>query len=157
MARSKKTAGSVALPHWLTPALRARVAWVAACLGVATLMLALGSFHHADWPSRAVAVHNEPTANLDFGNQVRVLEQVRRLAGAGVGVLWATHDPGHALECATRTALVAPGGLRAYGPTPEVVTAPALSALYGVAVRIETLPASGVRVCTPVSNGTRAL
>jgi len=64
MARSKKTAGSIALPHWLTPALRARIAWVAGCLGVAILMLALGSFHHADWPSRAVAVHNEPTANL---------------------------------------------------------------------------------------------
>jgi len=105
----------------------------------------------------SVIVLDEPTANLDFGNQVRVLEQVRRLADAGVGVLWATHDPGHALECATRTALVAPGGLRAYGPTPEVVTAPALSALYGVAVRIETLPGSGVRVCIPVSDTARAL
>lgn len=104
-----------------------------------------------------VAVLDEPTANLDFGNQVRVLDQVRRLSAAGVGVLWATHDPGHALEYATRTALVAPGGVRAYGPTAEIVTASELSALYGVALRIETLPQSGGRVCIAAGGAPRAL
>ena len=64
MARSKTSSGSASTHHWLSPALRHRIAWVAACLGVASLMLALGSFHHADWPSRAVAVHNDPTSNL---------------------------------------------------------------------------------------------
>ncbi|MFM1936337.1 MAG: hypothetical protein RI990_1296, partial [Planctomycetota bacterium] len=64
MARSKKPSGS-SWSHLLpAPELRARIAWVAACLGVAALILALGSFHHADWPSRAVAVHLEPTSNL---------------------------------------------------------------------------------------------
>ena len=67
MARSKTSSGSASTHHWLSPALRNRIAWVAACLGVATLMLALGSFHHADWPSRAVAVHNDPTRNLVGG------------------------------------------------------------------------------------------
>jgi S-DNA-T family DNA segregation ATPase FtsK/SpoIIIE len=64
MARSKKSAGSSASSLWSRPDFRARVAWVAAALGTASLMLALGSFHHADWPSTAVAVHNEPTRNL---------------------------------------------------------------------------------------------
>jgi S-DNA-T family DNA segregation ATPase FtsK/SpoIIIE len=64
MARSKTSSGSASTHPWLSPALRHRIAWVAACLGVATLLLALGSFHHADWPSRAVAVHNDPTSNL---------------------------------------------------------------------------------------------
>ena len=64
MARSKTSSGSASTHPWLSPALRRRIAWVAACLGVAALMLALGSFHHADWPSRAVAVHNDPTSNL---------------------------------------------------------------------------------------------
>jgi S-DNA-T family DNA segregation ATPase FtsK/SpoIIIE len=64
MARSKTSSGSAASHPWLSPALRHRIAWVAACLGVTALLLALGSFHHADWPSRAVAVHNDPTSNL---------------------------------------------------------------------------------------------
>ena len=64
MARSKSTDGSTASHFWNQPEFRARVAWVAAALGTAALMLALGSFHHADWPSQAVAVHNTPPANL---------------------------------------------------------------------------------------------
>ena len=104
-----------------------------------------------------VIVLDEPTANLDFGNQLRVVEQVRRLAATGVGILWATHDPAHALECATRAALVAPGGLKAYGPTAAVLSAAALSALYGVVVSIESLPASGRRVCVPAVAAGRGL
>lgn len=104
-----------------------------------------------------VIVLDEPTANLDFGNQARVVFEVGRLASTGVGILWATHDPGHALECAARTALVAPGGLRAYGPTPEVVTGAALSALYGVEVSIVTLPESGRRVCVSAGGAARTL
>ena len=30
---------------------------------------------------------DEPTASLDFGNQVRVLDQVTALARSGIGVL----------------------------------------------------------------------
>ena len=67
MARSKTTEGSTVSHFWNRPEFRARVAWVVAALSTAVLMLALGSFHHADWPSQAVAVHNNPPANL-FGN-----------------------------------------------------------------------------------------
>ncbi len=50
-----------------TPEFKRRLAWVA-CAGVlAALLLALGSFNSADWPSQAVAVHNTPPANL-LGN-----------------------------------------------------------------------------------------
>jgi len=67
MARSKKTSGSTAPHFWNAPGVRAKAAWVAASVGTLALLLALGSFHHADWPSKAVAVHNEPAANL-LGN-----------------------------------------------------------------------------------------
>lgn len=50
-----------------TPEFKRRLTWVA-CAGVlAALLLALGSFNSADWPSRAVAVHNTPPANV-LGN-----------------------------------------------------------------------------------------
>jgi iron complex transport system ATP-binding protein len=94
-----------------------------------------------------VIVLDEPTANLDFGNQARVVAEVTRLARGGAGVLWATHDPDHAFACADRVALVARGGLVAYGTVGEVLDAGALSSLYGVAVAIEELHGSGRRVC----------
>lgn len=94
-----------------------------------------------------IIVLDEPTANLDFGNQVRLLAEIRRLAGDGVGILWATHAPDHALEYADRVALVARGGVKSYGATAEVVNAAALSDLYGVAIEIRCLAGGERRVC----------
>ncbi len=94
-----------------------------------------------------IIVLDEPTANLDFGNQVRLLAEIRRLASDGVGVLWATHAPDHALECADRVALIARGGVKNYGATAEVVDADALSDLYGVAVELRSLAGGERRVC----------
>ena len=45
-------------------------------------------------------VIDEPTASLDFGNQVRVLAEIERLKASGVGVLLSTHDPDQALQLA---------------------------------------------------------
>ena len=100
-----------------------------------------------------VIVLDEPTANLDFGNQARVVAEIRRLAAGGAGILWATHAPDHALSFADRAALVAPGGLAAYGPVAQVLTGAALGALYGVEVDIVTL-AGGQRICVPGAAGT---
>jgi len=94
-----------------------------------------------------IIVLDEPGANLDFGNQVRVLAVIRRLAVEGVGILWATHAPDHALACADRVALVARGGVKNYGATAEVVNADALSDLYGVAIEIRNLAGGDRRVC----------
>ena len=52
-------------------------------------------------------VLDEPTANLDFGNQGKVMREIRALAGSGLGVLFTTHDPNHALRAADRAYLLA--------------------------------------------------
>lgn len=36
---------------------------------------------------------DEPTANLDYGNSLRVLEQMRSLADQGYTILFSTHSP----------------------------------------------------------------
>ncbi len=38
-------------------------------------------------------VMDEPTASLEFGNQARVLSQVRKLSSSGIAVVFSTHDP----------------------------------------------------------------
>jgi iron complex transport system ATP-binding protein len=58
-----------------------------------------------------ILVMDEPTASLDFGNQVLVLNHVRELARQGIGIILSTHDPDHAFACADRVALLHEGRL----------------------------------------------
>ncbi len=74
---------------------------------------------------------DEPTANLDFGNQALILDEVARLRAAGTAVLFTTHHPDQALRIADRVVMLRGGELLAAGPTGEVVNSENLSALYG--------------------------
>ena len=82
-------------------------------------------------------VMDEPTASLDLGNRLLVLERVRALCAQGYGVVFSTHDPDQARELATRVAVIADGRLAAYGTPHETLTGPILSAVYGVEVMVE--------------------
>ncbi len=77
-------------------------------------------------------VLDEPASNLDFGNQVRVLQTLRRLAGQGLGVLMSTHHPEHALRCASQVAVLDKGRLEPASPPSISLTAAHLEAIYGV-------------------------
>ena len=96
-----------------------------------------------------ILVMDEPTASLDFGNQVRVLECIRTLSGAGRSIVFATHDPDHAFLCADRVALMHDGHMIALGAPEETITPARLKTIYGVEVVIATLPETGRRVCAP--------
>jgi iron complex transport system ATP-binding protein len=94
-------------------------------------------------------VMDEPTASLDFGNQVVVLGEVRRLAARGLAVVLSTHDPDHAFSVGSRVALLDGGRLIAQGLPAEVLTPERLRAVYGVSVVVERL-SQGQTVCAPV-------
>jgi len=93
-------------------------------------------------------VLDEPTASLDFGNQVRVLREIRRLAAEGYAVVFSTHDPGQAFLAASRVLLLAQGGAQRMGTPDEVITGENLRAVYGVEVRVAAV--DGARACLPV-------
>ena len=93
-------------------------------------------------------VMDEPTASLDFGNQVKVLSQVRQLAARGLGIILSTHAPDQAFATASRVLLLHDAGLIADGAPADVLTAEKLRMVYGVDVAIETI-AGGHRVCVP--------
>ncbi len=81
-----------------------------------------------------LVVLDEPTASLDFGNQGRVLREITRLAADGLGVLFSTHDPNHALRCAQTALLVRDGRTLAQGPVAQVLQPAQLQALYAAPV-----------------------
>ena len=60
-------------------------------------------------------VMDEPASSLDFGNQIRMLTEVKRLSERGVSVLITTHSPNHAFLCASQVAVMKAGRLRACG------------------------------------------
>jgi len=95
-----------------------------------------------------LVIMDEPTASLDFGNQVVVLQKIRRLAERGIGILLSTHDPDHAFAVATRVALMQDGTIVATGRPADVLTPDRLRDVYGVDVTIEQLQ-DGRTVCSP--------
>lgn len=98
-----------------------------------------------------ILVMDEPTANLDYGNQNRVMERVSGLAAQGYAVLFSTHDPNQALLYATRALTLWDGRILTDGPPARALTEETLRILYGISVRRCTLPAAdgGVTVCVP--------
>src|SRR5262245_30076259 len=94
-------------------------------------------------------VLDEPTASLDFGNQGKVMREIRALAAAGHGVLFTTHDPNQALRLADRAYLLRDGERVAEGKVDEVLTQKNLEALYGSPIRTLIDGASGESAFLP--------
>ena len=98
-----------------------------------------------------IIVMDEPTANLDFGNQVRVMEHIQALAQSGIGVLLSTHDPDQAFLCAHRVAMLHGGRLVRFGAPEDAINADSLRAIYGVEVKLAWIETAGGSrpVCVP--------
>jgi len=93
-------------------------------------------------------VMDEPTASLDFGNQVRVLEKIAALASGGLSILFSSHDPDQAFLSAQRVLLLGEGHAQEIGAPKDVIRSDTLERLYGVSIRIiET--ENGERACLP--------
>ncbi len=65
-------------------------------------------------------VMDEPTASLDLGNRLLVLERVRATREHGYGVVFSTYDPDQAHELATTVAVIAGGRPCGLGAAGEV-------------------------------------
>lgn len=98
-------------------------------------------------------VMDEPTANLDLGNQITVLETIKHLSSAGLGVLMTTHSPDHAFLCCDRIILLTKDKKIIEGPVDDIVTEENLKKAYGIDVRIaETKNNNGniIKTCVPL-------
>lgn len=80
-------------------------------------------------------IMDEPTAALDYGNQVRLLEQLARLAGEGLTCIKSTHTPEHALWVSDRVVMLNQGRIIADGRPRDELSPENLHRLYRVHVR----------------------
>lgn len=83
-----------------------------------------------------ILILDEPTSDLDFSNQRRILETLDRLSKEdGLTVLMTTHVPQHALELADSVLLLYGLGRQEWGPAADMLSEARLETLYGVPVK----------------------
>ena len=101
---------------------------------------------------------DEPTASLDYGNQIRVLEKICVLRDRGYAAIMTTHLPEHAFLCDASVVLLQKNAPVLAGSAAEIITEKNLYDAYGVRIRIvEHLGPDGrmQRLCSPVLHGNR--
>jgi iron complex transport system ATP-binding protein len=79
---------------------------------------------------------DEPSNSLDLCAQFHLRETMRELAGAGIGILLVTHQVSDIIPEIERVVLLREGRVVGDGEKDHVLTAAALSSLFGVTVRL---------------------
>lgn len=84
-----------------------------------------------------VILFDEPTAHLDYGNQHRVLNRIKQMAGEGFSVVITTHNPDHALLLGDKAAIVDKKGRISQGKVEEIITEEKLREVYDIDLHLE--------------------
>ena len=93
---------------------------------------------------------DEPTAYLDIGHQLDVLERIRSFAHRERrGVLLALHDLNLAARFTDRIAVLARGRVVADGPPTEILSPGLLGEVWGIAAEVRRDPTSGLPYLLP--------
>ena len=79
-----------------------------------------------------ILVLDEPESNLDFKNQLIVLDAMTALAAEGVACIFNTHYPAHALQRAGKALMLSKDGESIFGDTTAVVTEENIRRAFGV-------------------------
>ncbi len=88
---------------------------------------------------------DEPTANLDIGRQVEILDLMKRLCrDNGLVILAALHDLNLAAQYCSRLILLNNGHIHADGTPREVITPENIKDVYGVEQCVYAHPANGI-------------
>ena len=83
-----------------------------------------------------ILVLDEPESNLDFKNQLIVLDAMTALAAEGVACIFNTHYPAHALQRAGKALMLSKDGRSIFGDTTSVVTEENIRHAFGVEAMI---------------------
>jgi len=93
-------------------------------------------------------IMDEPISGLDYGNCLRLLEQIKILAKQGYTFLKSTHHPEHAFLVSNKVILIKNKKILAQGKTAEVLSEKNLKTLYDIDINIEK-NSHGYNTCIP--------
>lgn len=96
---------------------------------------------------------DEPTANLDFGNEYRVLEEVYSLSRLyNKGVIMVTHNPNHVFSFADKVVIMKNGNIHKTGYPTDKITEETLKYIYNTEVKVVDIPIGksfNTKICVP--------
>lgn len=81
-----------------------------------------------------IIILDEPTSSLDYGNQARILKQLRTLTDAGYTVLFSTHNPAQAARFCDRIIALGNKTVCGNGPPDAVLNNGLVKKIYGADV-----------------------
>ena len=79
-----------------------------------------------------ILILDEPESNLDFKNQLLILDTMTKLSNQGISCIFNTHYPTHALQRANKSFLLSKSGKYLFGETREVITEKNIERAFGV-------------------------
>jgi iron complex transport system ATP-binding protein len=99
---------------------------------------------------------DEPTANLDIGRQIEILDLIKGLCRRdGLTVVAALHDLNLAAQYCDRLVLISNGRIYAEGTPGEVINADNIGQVYGSGSYIYTHPLSGLPAVLPNAGSSK--
>lgn len=93
-------------------------------------------------------IMDEPASGLDYGNQLKLLDQIIKLSREGYTFIKSTHSPEHALWIADRAVMIKNGAVIADGNCNDIINNKNLFRLYDARVNVLKFN-SYFRVCVP--------
>lgn len=99
---------------------------------------------------------DEPTANLDIGRQIEILDLIKGLCRSdGLTVVAALHDLNLAAQYCDRLVLISNGRIYAEGTPGEVINTENIRQVYGAGSYIYSHPLSGLPVVLPNAGSSK--
>ena len=99
-----------------------------------------------------ILLMDEPTSNLDYGNQLLVLQEVKKLSDDGYTVIMSTHNPDHAFMFASKSVVIKNGVVLTEGNPKNTLNSDILEQIYGVEldlIDIKSKNGKEFKICLP--------
>lgn len=93
---------------------------------------------------------DEPTSNLDYGNQIKVLRNIKALTKEGYTAIVSTHNLEQSLNYSSRIILLDEGKICFDGDAESLSKSSILTNFYNV--KLKLIKAEGVWVCLPLED-----
>ncbi len=92
---------------------------------------------------------DEPTAHLDYGNQLKTLRIIKSLKEKGYAIIITTHNPDHAIMLGGTTAILDREGRLTVGKSEEIIAEERLRQVYGTELSLIHMDEVDRDVCVP--------
>lgn len=93
---------------------------------------------------------DEPTAHLDYGNQLRTIKMIRNLADRGYSIIITTHQPDHVIMLEGYAGVLGYDGFMEFGKADEILHEELLTRLYNTKIKLIEVAEVERKLCVPI-------